>query len=144
MDESKYLDTHIHPMDPTPVEMVAYECRDGGWDVFVVEPVGSCPELEDLRVDERHLFIKHVNVRLEVEGSFSDILNRLGIGYQREVFFREADGRRTIERLVEILHRNGVYGMGVQSTNGKWELVLRRKNFDAGQSAIQTLTDGAV
>lgn len=42
------------------MEVVGYERKTGGWDVYVNESIGTCPELEAGRVDDEHIFIETI------------------------------------------------------------------------------------
>ncbi len=130
MDWSLYTDRHTHPSGSYCIEFVAYERRDGGWDVFAYEEEGACPELEEARVDAEHIFLAHIQSSAEVDGVAATVMERLGDGYRQVVFYREAGSRKTIGKIYTHLQRAGAKHMWVRSINDTdWELVLRRKDF---------------
>ena len=130
MNEDDYTDNHIHPLDSTIVEFVAYERRDVGWDVYVFEPLGSCPELETGRMDENHIFIRHIASRDMLEDAVADVERKLGVGYTLSPFYREVGTRRTIDRIIDYLQQGGAHNMHVHApAPDVWELCIRRKDF---------------
>ena len=130
MNEDEYTGAHQHPSDPTVVEFVAYERRDGsGWNVYVFKPPGSCPELEATRTDEFHLFIQRIADLNELDGVVAETERRLGDGYRLVPYYRETGTRRAIGRIHDYLKRNGAHDMSVRGLPGdEWELWLRKKD----------------
>src|SRR5262245_44509374 len=123
MNEHEYTGSHAHPSDPSVVEIVAYQRMDRYWDVFVCEPLGSCPELESKRIDANHLFIQKIKDVNELAHIVSEIEEHLGIGYQRTEFYREIGSRSTIQAIIDHLKRQGAFGMQVQAdADHKWVL----------------------
>ena len=55
---------------------------DGKWDVFVAEPVGSCPELEEFRTEEYHIFIKTIDSEDQLDHVAEGINELLGDAYE--------------------------------------------------------------
>jgi len=135
MNEDDYTDTHQHPLDPTVVEFVAYKRRDGnGWDVYVFEPPGSCPELEATRTDEHHLFIRRIADIDELDDVVAQVEQRLGDGYQLTPYYRETGTRRTIDRIYDHLKRHGAHHLWVRGLpNDGWEMWLRKKDAPLAQ-----------
>src|SRR5919197_3903586 len=79
----------------------AQERRDGGWDVFVFEPPGACPEMEarGTRVDDGRIFIARVQSPEEFRDLVRELESGLGNGYECALYYREVDGRRFIGRI---------------------------------------------
>jgi hypothetical protein len=52
----------IHILNSTTlsVEFVAYEKKDGSWDVYLEEPEGSCPEFDNQRDKYGNVFLSNV------------------------------------------------------------------------------------
>jgi hypothetical protein len=146
IDWQQYTDLHAHPADTVREEIVGYERKDGRWDVYVCEPVGSCPELEGERADEAHIFVETVESSGELDRVAQDVYRRLGRDYELEVYFRESGGRPTIDRIHSHLQRRGAHLMRVGSA-GKdaWELLIRRKDFGIASeiAASNTTLSGA-
>ena len=137
MDWSLYSDRHTHPSGSYCVEFIAYERRDGGWDVFAYEEEGACPELEEARVDAEHIFLAHIHSSGEIDDVAAKIMEGLGDAYQRAVFYREAGSRKTIGKIYTHLQRAGAKHMWVRSVNDSdWELVLRRREFPLAEEII--------
>lgn len=128
----KYTKYHAHPSSPCPVEVVGYERKAGGWDVYVNESIGTCPELEAGRVDDEHIFIETIGDVEEIDRVAEDISKRLGPPYECTVYFRESGGRRTIGKICDHLKRRGAQNMHVRSVqhSSDWELCIRRKDFE--------------
>ena len=134
MDWSLYTDRHTHPRGSYCIEFVAYERRDGGWDVFAYEEKGACPELEEARVDAEHIFVEHIASAAEIDVVAKAVMEKLGDGYRSAVFYREAGGRRLIGKIQSHLQKAGVGSIWVRSAgNGDWEIVIRRKDFPLGE-----------
>jgi hypothetical protein len=130
LDWSLYTDRHTHPSGSYCVEFVAYERRDGGWDVFAYEEEGSCPELEEARVDVEHIFLAHVQSGAEINKVAAAVMENLGSAYRHAVFYRETGGRKIIGKIHTHLQNAGARHMWVrQAATGDWELVIRRKDF---------------
>ena len=137
MDKARYTGRHIHPSDPTDVELVAYETIDGAWDVFVFEPRGSCPELEGSRIDDDHIFIETIDLADELDDAARRIVRRLGDAYTIVPYFREVGSRRTIDKIASHLHRSNATGFHVQSIGeDKWQLAIRRKDVRTAREVI--------
>jgi hypothetical protein len=127
IDWERYTGVHSHPLETDRVEIVGYERKAGGWDVYVYEPVGSCPELEASRVDDWHIFIETIDSSTELERVAAEINRRLGSGYELAVYFRESGGR-----IYDYLRGRGAQHMWVRAipNSSDWELVIRRKDFE--------------
>jgi hypothetical protein len=137
VDWNLYTDRHTHPSSSYCVEFVAYERRDGGWDVFAYEEQGACPELEEARVDAEHIFLAHIRSSGEIDGVAETVMESLGDPYHRAVFYHEKGSRKTIGKLYTHLQRAGAKHMWVRSvSDGDWELVLRRKDFPLAEAFI--------
>lgn len=140
IDWQSYTDVHAHPRNPALVEVVAYERKAGGWDVYVFESIGACPELEAGRMDDQHIFIETIGTSGELDRVNEDICTRLGRGYEIAVYFREHGGRRVIGKLVDHLRRGGAQKMHVNAVpnSGDWELRIRRKDFELAAEITQS------
>jgi len=137
MDWKKYTENHCHPSGPHHVEIVAYEHRDSGYDVFVFEPKGTVPELEKDRVDDEHIFVARVEDRDELERVAQEIDDRVGEAYEPRVYYRELGSRKVIGRIQSHLQKRGAQNIGVRlDDDGHWELIIRLKDFPlAGEVA---------
>jgi hypothetical protein len=123
----------VHPRTASPVELVAYERPEGGFDVFAFEPPGVLPsDFEQHRVDASHVFLLQVDGEEEVEKVGPALLRRLGADYERVVGFRESEpGRKgRAMALLQRLHRHGATGYLLhRAPDGCFELLLRRKDL---------------
>ncbi|HIC81119.1 MAG TPA: hypothetical protein EYH07_09345 [Kiloniellaceae bacterium] len=139
MDWTAYTDNHTHPSGSYTVEFVAYYRRDSGLDLFAYEPEGSCPELEDGRVDEDHIFLAHLESERELDAAVEAVMARLGAGYEPAVFYREAGSRKLIGKIHTHLQKRGAHHAWVRS-NGRedWELVIRRKDFPIAAEVVSS------
>ena len=146
MREEEYTELHIHPSDAAKVEVVAYQRKDGGWDVYIFEPNGSVPELEHLRTDENHIFIRRIGGPEEFDAVAKSIDQQLGDGYISKAFYREKGTRRTIDKIYDSLSKGGARGMSVQSCGpNEWELSIRRKDWEhATKIALSNIDRGEV
>jgi|SRR5579871_1364887 len=139
MDEHEYTGSHIHPIDPTVVEIVAYQRKDKDWDVFVCEPEGSCPELESNRSDAQHIFIQKIKDISELARIAGEIEERLGTAYQRTDFYREIGTRRIIQAAISHLQRRGAFGMQVRAAaENEWILSIRKKDVPIASEVVST------
>ena len=122
-----YTDNHAHPSGFYGIEFIAYERRDGRWDLFVREAQGACPELEEGRIDEQHIFLKSLEGPNQIDVVAAEVMASLGDSYDAIVYYRETDGRRVIDRLCEHFkcHRTGFYCIQARNV---WEFVIRRKD----------------
>lgn len=140
MDWDQYTDNHAHPADLTVVEFVAYERLDGDWDVYVVEPKGSCPELDGSRVDENHIFIRRARSE-ELDQVVAEVEKKLGDGYQRVPFYRETGSRKTIQQIRDHLREQGAYGISIHKDARKeWVIIIRKKDFPLASEIITSNT----
>ncbi len=139
MDWTVYTDNHTHPSGSYSVEFVAHYRRDGGLDLFAYEPEGSCPELEDGRVDENHIFLARLESERELDAAVEAVMARLGEGYELALFYREAGSRKVIGKICTHLQKHGAHHAWVRS-NGKedWELVIRRKDFPIAAEVVSS------
>ena len=123
----------VHPRSPSPVELVAYERPEGGFDVFAYEPAGVLPsDFEAHRVDAAHVFLLRVDGEAEVEQVGPALARRLGADYERVVGFRDAEpGRKgRAMALLQRLHKAGATGYLLRrAPDGCFELVVRRKDL---------------
>jgi hypothetical protein len=123
----------VVPRSPSPVELVAYERPEGGFDVFAYEPVGVLPsDFETHRVDATHVFLLHVDREEEVEQVCPALARKLGAGYERVVGFRDPEpGRKgRAMALLQRLHKHGATGYLLRrAPDGCFELVVRRKDL---------------
>jgi hypothetical protein len=123
----------IHPRAPSPVEVVAYDGPEGGFDVFAFEPAGVLPpEFEAHRVDAEHVFLLRVDRAEEVELVGPALARKLGAAYDRVVGFRETEpGRKgRAMALLQRLHKAGATGYLLRpGADGCFELLLRRKDL---------------
>lgn len=144
IDWQAHTENHCHPSAPVPVEVVAHERKAGGWDVYVFEPVGSCPELEARRVDAQHIFIETIGSSDELDRVAEDLRNRLGPRYEHAVYFRESGGRRTIGKICDHLQRRGARHMHVNTVpnSSDWELRIRKKDFELAREVEKSNVPG--
>jgi hypothetical protein len=133
-DSHIYSGKHIHPMDPTVIEIVAYERLDGEWDVFVCEPPGSCPEYEAARIDNYHMYVERIASHDMLNAAVDRIEAYLGEAYRRVPYYRETGSRRIIQRIRDHLHAHQAGGMFVHSEPpDNWVLYIRRKDISLAQ-----------
>jgi hypothetical protein len=162
MDMSQYTGYHTY-LDTSLFAMTTYERLDGGWDVFVVEPVGAVPELEAVRVDENYIFVGHVPLTVPALEEIQQIAERLRLGegqeftvipsetqqiaydieerlwedYHLVVFYGEMGERRIIQRILEHLRHRGAHGMQVGSDgHNYWQLRIRKKDVPIASEFI--------
>jgi hypothetical protein len=123
----------IHPRSESPVELVAYERPEGGFDVFAFEPPGVLPpDFEAHRVDAAHVFLLRVDTAEETERVGPALARKLGADYERVVGFREAEpGRKgRVMALLQRLHKHGATGYLLRpGADGCFELLLRRRDL---------------
>jgi len=137
MDETRYTGRHIHPSGRAVVEVVGYERIDGGWDVFVFESRGSCPELEASRIDDKHMFIETIGSADELDDVVRHIVQRLGEPYAIVPYFREVGSRRIIGKITSHLQKSNATRFHVQSIGeDKWQLSIRKKDFQTAREVI--------
>lgn len=142
MNWNEYTDKHTHPLDQHAVELVAYERKDGFYDLFAFEPPGGCPELEEQRVDDEHILIARGLSRNAIDPAANQVDKLLGSKYDRIIYFREVGGRRVVGRIHSHLVANGAQHVSVRSTgNNEWEIVIRRKDADLARQVVPTNTD---
>lgn len=127
MDWDIYTENHVHPSGFYGLEFIAYERRDGRWDLFAREAQGVCPELEEGRVDEQHIFLTSLKAPSQIDIAAEAVMAELGDSYDAIVFYKETGGRRVIDRLCEhfMRHRTGFYCIEARDL---WEFVIRRKD----------------
>ncbi len=122
----------VHPRAASPIELVAYECPEGGFDVFAFEPPGVLPsDFEAHRVDASHVFLLRVDTEEETERVGPALARKLGADYERVVGFREPEpGKKgRAMALLQRLHKHGATGYLLrQGSDGCYELLLRRKD----------------
>ena len=139
MNEHEYRGSHVHAIDPTVVEIVAYQRKDRDWDVFVCEPEGSCPELESNRIDVQHIFIQKIKDVGELVRIAGEIEECLGTAYQRTDFYREIGTRRIIQAAISHLQRRGAFGMQVRAAGeNEWILSIRKKDIPLASEVVAT------
>ena len=131
-DPRAYVRT-LHPRTPGPIEVVAYEHREGGLEVFAFEPAGVLPgEWEAHRVDPNHVYLMRVDDADQLENVVLALARKLGADYEKVVGYREKEpGQKTqVSRLLHRIHKRGATGYALQTgTDGCWELVLRRRDL---------------
>jgi hypothetical protein len=123
----------VHPRAPSPVEVVAYERPEGGFDVFAFEPAGVLPpDFEVHRVDASHVFLLSLDREDELEAVGPALARKLGADYERVVGFRESEpGRKgRAMALLQRLHKAGATGYLLRvGADGRHELLLRRRDL---------------
>lgn len=135
LDPTQYSGRHVKPEYPARVALVAYERRDGGWDVFAFEPAGVCPpDWERLRVDREHLHLATIENASALDEAAAMIDARLGPDYDLVPAYREpAPGTRTqVQRRLHWLHKAGATGYAIRNdADGHAVLWTRRKDVPA-------------
>lgn len=130
---------HAHPSVPCWVEVVAYQRKDKRWDVFLFEPKGSIPELEEKRVDEDHIFFKTIESIENLNSIIEEIHLVIGPGYEPRTYFREDNSRKWVGRIYDHLRDQGRTGTSVHEFEpGKWEILVRKKDFPKAAEVIET------
>ena len=111
------------------VEFGAHERRDGSWDVYLDDPPGSCPELDDPRNKDGRLLLGNIS-DLEKFDSFAEqIMMKIGPSYQTDPYYREQSVRRITQQLFDHIRNRGCHGMFLRSDGVHWELWVRRKDW---------------
>lgn len=137
--DQKYHGLHKKPNPPSWVDVIAYQRKDEKWDVYIYEPKGSVPELEDKRVDDDSIFFKTIESDKNLDLAVKEIHNTLGSGYEPLVFFREPHSRKQIERIYEHLIKSKKNGITIREVeNGIWEILVRRKDFPIAAQIIDS------
>lgn len=131
--------THEHPSIPGWVEVVAYERKDKKWDVFLYEPVGSIPILEDKRVDEDHIFFKTIESIEDLDNTVKEIHLVIGPEYEPQTYFRENNSRKWVGRIYDHLRNAGKTGISIHEYEpGSWEVVVRKKDFPMAAEIVES------
>lgn len=141
----EYPGNHIHPLAPSILDIIAYERKDGTWDVYIFEPAETIPELESKRVDEKYIFIKSINRPEELNVVVSEIESK----YKKQIddntvcpFYSEENTRRTIDKIFSFLKANDCDHMFVRSTKkDTWILSIRKKDFPLAEKVIKSNID---
>lgn len=145
MDKTWYTDIHIYPSNSINVEIVAYQTVTGEWDVFVFEPVGSCPELEELRTDDDHIFIGTIDSEDQLDHVAQRINEQLGDAYEQVPYYQESGSRRIIGKITSYLQNANITGLWVRSIGeDKWQLLIRKKDFPKTREVIEFNVDQVV
>lgn len=130
LDPSRYTGRHV--TGSGWVQLIAYERRDGPWDLFVFEPPGVCPpEWEGERTDGQHLRLGELSGPERMAQAIARLNTQLGPDYEPTLLLRESTpGQRTkVNRGLHLLHHGGATGYSAQlSSDGHWELHGRRKD----------------
>ena len=134
LDASRYTGRHAYPPPKSSwVELVAYERRDGLWDLFIFEPPGVCPpEWEANRVDPQHLELGEISGPDRFGEAVELLKQQLGPGYEPVLAHRESvPGKRVeVARGLNYLHKGGATGYWAQEgADGHSELWARRKDL---------------
>lgn len=133
MNPSVYTGRHATPRRPTWVQLIAYERRDGIWDLFVFEPVGVCPpEWEEHRIDPQHLLVGELSAVELLDDAVPSIHAQLGAEYEPMRAFREErrGARGGVNVRLQRLHHAGATGYSARlGEDGHWELWARRKDL---------------
>lgn len=134
LDPSRYTGRLAHPPPKSGwVELVAYERKSGGWDLFIFEPVGVCPpEWEEHRVDPQHLALGEISGPEQLEEAARLLNAQLGPDYEPVLAHRESvPGKRVeVARGLNYLHKAGCTGYWAQTgADGHSELWARRKDL---------------
>jgi hypothetical protein len=133
LDPSRYTGRRVHPSAPSWVELVAYERRDGVWDLFAFESPGICPaSWEADRVDARHIRLGELSSGERIDEAVPLVHAQLGPDYEPVLAFREdAPGQRGgVNRRLHHLHQAGTTGYALRrGSDGHFELWTRRKDL---------------
>ena len=130
MDWSLYTENHAHPRGFYGIDFIAYERCEGWWDLYARETVGSCPELEEGRVDDEHVFLKRLVGPGEIDAAAEAVMAKVGDGYRLEVFIREVGGRREIDKICSHLRSRRI-SYYVMQADEVCELLIRHKDLSA-------------
>jgi hypothetical protein len=133
LDASLYTDRRVHPTVPCWIELVAYERRDGVWDLFAFEPAGVCPSSwEADRVDAQHIRLGELASSHQLNQAVELVHAQLGPGYEPVMAYREEqlDQRVGANRRLQYLHKAGATGYSLRrGRDGHFELWARRKDL---------------
>jgi hypothetical protein len=133
LDPFTYTGRHVSPAQPTWVQLIAYERRDGSWDLFVFEPVGICPpEWEEHRIDAQHVRVGELSTLGRLDEAARLIHAQLGAEYEPIAAFREPRPgvRGGVNLRLQRLHHAGATGYSARlGADGHWELWARRKDL---------------
>jgi hypothetical protein len=144
MNPNEYTDRHTHPRGSHAVELVAYERKDGFYDLFAFEPPGACPELEEQRVDNEHILVARSLTQDEIDTAASEVDKLLGSKYDPIIYFQEVGGRRMVGKIHSHLVANGARRVWVRSTgNNDWEIVIRRKDAELAGQVVPSNTEAS-
>ena len=111
---------------------------DGKWDVFDFEPFGSCPELEEFRVDEDHIFFKTIDSEDQIDHVAEGINELLGDAYELVPYYQESGSRRIIGKINSFLQNANITRIYVHSIGeNEWELLIRKKDFPVARKFIE-------
>ncbi|WP_201495707.1 hypothetical protein [Rubrivivax sp. A210] len=131
--------SHFHPDVGLGLELVAYERKDGSFDLFAFEPAGSVPEIESARIDSSHIFVANAPNRTEAQAASDCLCERLGEGYQLIQLLEEHGSRALLGRVFDTLRKNGVQHLtvGQIDSTANWGLYGRRKDLTAARQAFE-------
>jgi len=134
LDPTRYTGRHAAPHRPSWVQLLAYERKSGGWDLFVFEPPGVCPpEWEGARVDSQHLQVGELSSLDRFDEAVDHLHEQLGPTYEPVLAWREPEpGKRVgLNRRLQHLHHAGATGYQARrGADGHWELWARRKDLE--------------
>ena len=138
MKKNEYTGNHDHPTGSYSVEFVAYEKKDGAWDVYLEEPEGSCPEFDNQRDKYGNVFLSNVDNIDKIDDIAEETANRLGPGYETIKFYRERTNRKITQKIWDYMKSKGCYGMFLSNDGVHWYLYIRRKDLEIASEVIQT------
>jgi hypothetical protein len=137
MNEADYTSRHAHAQEPAVVEIVAYERKDGSWDVFVFKPRAAFRNLKTVVQTPTIYFIERILSPDEIDAVARKVDLQLGPGYKQVPFYREKGTRRIIDRLTSHLYHTNARNYYVSSCReSEWELHIRRKDFDLAEKVM--------
>lgn len=134
LDATQHTGRHVSsPSGACWIQLIAYERRDGGWDLFALEPPGVCPpEWEASRIDSQHIRIGELSSLERFPEAARQINQQLGEGYEPVLAFRESEAgpRGGVNLRLHRLHHAGATGYAAWlGSDGHWELWARRKDL---------------
>ncbi|EMM73719.1 hypothetical protein [Leptospira weilii] len=136
----KYTDYHFHPEISDNFEIVCYERKDAGFDVYIFEKKNSVPEFEESRVDQFHIFLGTINSEDEFEEFYNLRIRKLiGNKYELIPYYAEKGSRKVCGKIFDALKNLGCYGMLLSSNElGDYTISIRRKDVEIAKTIVQS------
>ncbi|WP_036091104.1 hypothetical protein [Leptospira sp. B5-022] len=136
----KYTDYHFHPEISDNIEIVCYERKDTGFDVYIFEKKDSVPEFEDSRIDQFHIFLGTIDSEDEFEKFYNmEIKKSIGNRYELIPYYIEKGSRKVCGKIFDALNNLGCFGMSLSSDRlGDYTIYIRRKDVEFAKTIIQS------